>query len=191
MSRIVAISPTPGDAVLSAGGTLHRHARGGHEVVLVTVFGGGDEELAELRRSEDRIAAAHLGLEGPIHLAVGEVDDDAQRVVRAVLSVALEQLEADLVLASSGNGGEIEALIVDAVLRDLGVARLRWLDQPHTQRPGARIPEGERVAVPLQDEDVAAKLNGVGLYVSRLEALFGTPTVMRAQMTADAEYFLR
>lgn len=192
MSRIVAISPTPGDAVFSVGGALHKHATTGHEVVLVTVFSGEqDDELAKLRREEDVAAAAHLGLAGPIHLAVGEPDDDSQRVVRAVLTVALEQLEADLLLAPAAVGGQMEALVVDAVLRDLSVQRLRWLDQPYSQQPGVQMPAGERVAVPLREEDVTAKLDAVGLYFSQLEELFGTPTRMRAQLGGDAEFFLR
>lgn len=191
MSRIVAISPTPGDAVFSAGGTLHRHVRGGHEVVLVTVFAAGEGELAELRRDEDASAAARLGVAGPVRLAVGEPDDDSARVVRAVLSVALEQLEADLLLAPAAIGDRVEALTVDAVLRELGVPRLRWLDQPYSQRPGARVPDGDRVAVPLEEDDVTAKLEAVGHYASHLEELFGSPGVMKAQLGGDAEMFVR
>lgn len=77
--KVVVISPHLDDAVMSVGATMHRAARRGAEVVLVTVFAGdvhdagrasywdarrGVENKAavlEARRREDTAAAATLG----------------------------------------------------------------------------------------------------------------------------------
>lgn len=87
---VLALSPHLDDAAFSAGGTLARLARAGHEVVLATVFTRTvasplgfalacqtDKGIAPhvdymaLRRAEDRAACARLGVEA-LHLDLPE-----------------------------------------------------------------------------------------------------------------------
>lgn len=89
-ARVRVLSPHLDDAVLSCGGTLHRMARAGHRVEVVTVFAGdppgppppfaqalyavwgyGDAAMAG-RRAEDRAALALLGAI-PVHLDFPDV----------------------------------------------------------------------------------------------------------------------
>jgi hypothetical protein len=200
VSRIVAVSPLLGDAAFSAGGTVHRHARHGHELVIVTVF----TATSPLRAPDDE-AAKVLNAAGAIHLALDEAaargyddpftgvrdDDDAPRVAAAVLTVALGQLEADLVLGPAAIDSHVDRVIVDRVLEDLALPRLRWLEQPYAMRHPDAVPEGERVAVPLDPPDLAAKLDACTLYPERVEAEFGDEQRLRTQLTTEAELFVR
>jgi LmbE family N-acetylglucosaminyl deacetylase len=170
VSTIVAVAPTLSDAVQSAGATLHRHAAGGHPVVVVSVFTqDGDPD--------DAAAAAALGLSGVVHLALEPAglrgydqlaahdgfrpgDEDTAKVAASVLAIALGKLEPDLILAPLGLTGHVDHLVVERALDELELPRLRWLDLPYALRrtPGAPLGAGEVVAVPASEEALAAKV---------------------------------
>ncbi len=175
MSTIVAVAPTLADAVQSAGATLARHAAEGHPVVVVAVFTRAGDPA-------DEAAAAALGLAGVVHLAVDSAavrgydgrgahdglraDDDAPKVAAAVLAIALGRLEPDLVLAPLGLTGHVDHDVVERALDELELPRLRWVDLPYALRrtPGAPLGAGEVVAVPADDEHLAAKLAAAAAY---------------------------
>lgn len=204
MSRIVAVAPQLSDAVLSAGGTLARHAAGEHDVVAVSVFGtpGG---------AADASAVAALRLAGAVHLAVDAADargyadehakhdglrpdDDAPRVAGAVLAVALAQLTPDLVLAPLGLSGHVDQLVVAAALDELGLPRLHWVDLPYALRrtPGAPLGAGEPVVVPI-DDHLAAKLEAAALYDAELDRLaaYAADEGARAGLAGPVEILVR
>jgi LmbE family N-acetylglucosaminyl deacetylase len=175
VTTIVAVAPTLADAVHSAGATLHRHAAGGHPVVVVSVFTqDGDPD--------DAAAAAALGLSGVVHLALEPAalrgydelaahdgfrtgDEDTAKVAASVLAIALGRLEPDLILAPLGLTGHVDHLVVERALDELELPRLRWLDLPYALRrtPGAPLGAGEVVAVPASDEALAAKVAAASL----------------------------
>jgi LmbE family N-acetylglucosaminyl deacetylase len=182
VTTIVAVAPTLSDAVQSAGATLHRHAAEGHPVVVVSVFStDGDPD--------DAAAAQALGLAGVVHLALEpaaergydehsahdglQPGDDAPKVAASVLAIALGRIEPDLILAPLGLTGHVDHLVVERALDELELPRLRWLDLPYALRrtPGAPLGAGELVAVPAQDEHLAAKLAAAAFYDAETERL--------------------
>jgi LmbE family N-acetylglucosaminyl deacetylase len=194
MSRIVAIAPHAGDAVLSCGGTLARNVAQGHEVFLITVLAAPDD----LRRADDECAAAALRLSGIVRLEVpgaiargypeglGCFDglaaaDEAPGAVAGALAVALARLTPDLVLAPMGLTGHVDQVVLDTALDDLGIPRLRWVDLPHalTRTPGAPLGAGELVVVPI-GEQLAAKLEACACYPE-----LGAPDEIARHATAE------
>lgn len=194
MTTIVAVAPTLSDAVQSAGATLHRHGAEGHPVIVVSVFStDGDPD--------DAAAADALGLAGVVHLAVEPAGrrgydehrahdglrpgDDAPKVAASVLAIALGRLQPDLILAPLGLTGHVDHLVVERALDELDLPRLRWLDLPYALRrtPGAPLGAGELVAVPAEDDDLAAKLAAA--------AFFGAETERLAQHAVDEGERLR
>jgi LmbE family N-acetylglucosaminyl deacetylase len=175
VTTIVAVAPTLSDAVQSAGATLHRHAAGGHPVVVVSVFTrDGDPD--------DAAAAAALGLAGVVHLALDPASargyaegrehdglaagDDAPKIAASVLAVALGRITPDLILAPLGLTGHVDHLVVERALDELALPRLRWLDLPYALRrtPGAPLGAGELVVVPAGDEHLTAKIAAASSY---------------------------
>jgi LmbE family N-acetylglucosaminyl deacetylase len=182
VTTIVAVAPTLSDAVQSAGATLHRHAAGGHPVVVVSVFSRDGD-------TDDAAAAEALGLAGVVHLALDpatergyaidrvhdglRAGDDAPKVAASVLAIAMGRLEPDLILAPLGLTGHVDHLVVDRALDELGLPRLRWVDLPYALRrtPGAPLGAGEIVAVPAQDDDLTAKLTAAAAFGADVERL--------------------
>ncbi len=182
MSRIVAVTPSLADAVLSAGATLARHAAEGHEVLAVCLFGvDGDPD--------DAAAAETLGLSGVVHLGGtpaagrgygGELDayaglragDDAPKVAATGLAIALGRLHPDLLLAPLGLSGHVDTLVTAAALDELELPRLRWVDLPYALRrtPGGPLGAGELVVVPA-GEHLDAKVAAAGAYGAEGERL--------------------
>jgi hypothetical protein len=181
-TTIVAVTPTLSDAVQSAGATLHRHAAGGHPVIVVSVFSqdGGPEDAA---------AATALGLAGVVHLALDPApargypedrahdglrpDDDAPKVAASILALALGRLHPDLILAPLGLTGHVDHLVVQQALDELELPRLRWLDLPYALRrtAGAPLGAGEVVAVPASETHLAAKLEAASAYGAETDRL--------------------
>jgi LmbE family N-acetylglucosaminyl deacetylase len=183
VSTIVAVAPSLSDAVQSAGATLARHAAEGHPVVVISVFTRDGDPA-------DAAAAEALGLAGVVHLAVDPASqrgyegpnaehdglragDDAPKVAASVLAIALGRLEPDLVLAPLGLTGHVDHLVIERALDDLRLPRLRWVDLPYALRrtPGAPLGAGEVVAVPADEEHLAAKLTACAGYGAELERL--------------------
>jgi len=79
--RTVVIAPHPDDETLSSGGLIHHQCDAGHEIVIVAVTDGdaaydpcGDRALAEKRRSEQVLAATHLGVDARSIVRIGIAD---------------------------------------------------------------------------------------------------------------------
>jgi len=183
MSRIVAVTPSLADAVLSAGAMLARHAAEGHEVLVVCLFGVDGNP-------DDAAAASALGLSGVVHLGgtsaagrgyAGDLnpyaglrsDDDAPKVAAAGLAIALGRLRPDLLLAPLGLGGHVDALVVERALDKLELPRLRWIDLPYALRrtAGAPLGAGELVVVPAAGEHLQAKLAAAAAYGAETDRL--------------------
>jgi LmbE family N-acetylglucosaminyl deacetylase len=183
VSTIVAVAPSLSDAVQSAGATLARHAAEGHPVVVISVFTRDGDPA-------DAAAAEALGLAGVVHLAVDPASrrgyegpnaehdglragDDTPKVAASVLAIALGRLEPDLVLAPLGLTGHVDHLVIERALDDLRLPRLRWVDLPYALRrtPGAPLGAGEVVAVPADEDHLAAKLTACAGYGAELERL--------------------
>lgn len=197
VSRIVAVSPDLGDAVLSCGGALARHAAQGDEVVLLTVFSGpADDEVWAARRAEDQRAAATLGLSGAVHAGLPETTPGAEGagdVAAAVLGVALDGLRPDLVLSPLGAGDGPHSAVVEGALATLGAGpRVRWLDvpgvfaDPEAADAALQGAGGRPVLVPVADT-LARKLDACACYASRVADEFGGEQEMREAIVDLAE----
>ena len=129
---VVVVSPHLDDAVLSVAGTILRAGSSGERVVVLTVFDQGDDSYARRRREDRAAACTLLGCE-PLHLGLqdapyrrglprtfaslvmtplGPADEDSARV-RALLSAAVRELAARLVLLPLAVGDRIDHRIVD------------------------------------------------------------------------------
>lgn len=197
MSRVVAITPTLADAVLSIGGTLAHHAALGHEVIVVTVFDHADDH-AVTRELRDL-----LGLSGVVRVdvppatargydspegrssydGIHDDDEDAAAAVGAALAVTLSSLDPALALSPLGLAGHVDARLLNDALDALAVSRLRWLDLPYAlhRTAGAPLGAGEIIAVPVC-EQLDAKLAACDL----LEPAVDAP-LLRAHAEAEGE----
>jgi LmbE family N-acetylglucosaminyl deacetylase len=176
--RAVAVSPRPGDAVLSCGGTLAGLAAGGWEVTIVTVLdrGAGDG---------DRLAAGQLGLADAVGLRMAHGDGAAARIA-AALGPALDGVRPDRILAPLGADPDPgHAAVLDALAWLAHPAPLvRWRETPHAL--------GAPVAKPLPDErgiPIAAHLERKLAACAPFAGPFGGEREMRAALAAfhDAE----
>jgi N-acetylglucosamine malate deacetylase 1 len=105
--HILSIHAHPDDAEIFAGGTLALLAARGHKITIVTMTPGdkgsdelGNEEIAEVRRGEARVAAALIGAEYKCaefrDLAIFNDDHSRKRIVEL-----LRHVRPDLILTSS------------------------------------------------------------------------------------------
>lgn len=183
MKRAVAVSPHPGDAVLSCGATLAGLAAGGWHVTLVTVFRRPEDAGA------DRTAAGALGLGDAVGLALASAgerpDESAAARVAAALGPVLDAERADRVFAPLSTGAGADAggrVVLDA---------LRWLDHPAPVvlwRDAAAALRGDPApARPLPDERgipvgnlLERKLDACAAYAAR----FGGEAALRSGLVA-------
>jgi LmbE family N-acetylglucosaminyl deacetylase len=155
--RIVAVSPHSDDAVLSIGAALHRWARRGVRIELLTVFAldpasraatrgwdlrGGfatERDAALARRDEDRRACAVLGVT-PDWLPFGSVDYERHGDEAEVRDAVLERAEGAAVLLLPGSplSHPDHEWLVRAVAGRTSPARLGlYAEQPYTRRSGS------------------------------------------------------
>ncbi len=176
MPLALAVSPHLDDAVFSAGGTLAHLAADGWTVVMATVFTASvaapkgfalacqldkglpaDVDYMALRRDEDIAAAAHLGIEAPVHLPFREAphrgygsppelfaglhaDDRIEYNLADAFETLIAQTRPDLILAPQAVGGHVDHVQVVRALRACrpGVRPpapiLWWRDYPYTVR---------------------------------------------------------
>ena len=79
MSRVLVLAAHPDDEVLGMGGTIALHAARGDEMRIVCVTDGsstqypGDTDLRERKSDEAKRAAAELGVEDYVHLALPDM----------------------------------------------------------------------------------------------------------------------
>ncbi|GEP01668.1 GlcNAc-PI de-N-acetylase [Methylobacterium haplocladii] len=176
MPCALAVSPHLDDAVFSAGGTLAHLARGGWNVVMATVFTASvaepkgfalacqldkglsaEVDYMALRREEDLVAAAHLGIEAPVHLPFREAphrgygsppelfgglhaDDRIELNLADAFETLISQIRPDLILAPQAVGGHVDHVQVVRALRACrpgvypAAPILWWRDYPYTVR---------------------------------------------------------
>jgi LmbE family N-acetylglucosaminyl deacetylase len=79
MTRVLVLAAHPDDEILGMGGTIALHVESGDEVRIVCVTDGsstqypGDTALAERKADEAKRAAAELGVEDYVHLALPDM----------------------------------------------------------------------------------------------------------------------
>ena len=218
MPRFLAISPHLDDAAFSCGGTLARLAAEGWQGTWATVFtasvpnptgfalacqldkGLGPEiDYMALRRGEDAVAAAALGLDAPRFLPFREAphrgyesakalfgatlpDDAVVEPVAAALAGLLDETRPDLVLAPQAIGGHVDHVQLVRALDEAGRAApvLWWRDFPYTVREASPPePFGERMAalpevdIRFDDAALAAKRAACAAYASQIGFQFG------------------
>lgn len=182
MTRAVAVSPRPGDAVLACGATLAGLAAGGWHVTLVTVHGPGGPRPGDGSRDEDAAAAERLGLAAAVAVGVGGT---AAGLVAAALGPVLDEARPDRVLAPLGDAHRdaVHAATVEA-LAWLGhpAPLVRWRDVPAGlgEPPRSRLP-GER-GIPVAGR-LGRKLDACAAYAAVVDRL-GGDAAMREALTA-------
>lgn len=106
--RVLVVAPHPDDDVLGAGGTMHKLAAGGTEVVVVIVSRAQPprftREFGESGVSEARRAHAVLGVAKTIVLdfAIAELDHTPHADVNAALLDVFTEIRPDVVLLPFG-----------------------------------------------------------------------------------------
>ncbi len=230
MSSVLVVSPHLDDAVLSIGGSMWTWSRAGHRVLVATVFTADEpveppsavaEHLHRLwggagamarRRTEDRAAAEHLGIE-VIHL---ELEDALHRLdtqgralyttlgalfrspVASDLSVsdrvaqALADLgKADLWLAPLGLGDHVDHLHARRGSELAGAGRRQRLvyyeEFPYAEKrfAGWRRRRGlTSRSLELSAEAVAARIEAICAYESQIAPLFGGVTELERRVRA-------
>jgi LmbE family N-acetylglucosaminyl deacetylase len=230
------LSPHADDALLSCGGAIHRQARAGDTVRVITLFAGnppgGDlspfaleqhgywgnpPAPMALRRAEDvaasiRIGAElrHLDLIDAVYRAVpgrhwpytdlttlfgnADPEDPVTPAHLAEQISALLAAESKVTLyAPLAVGHHVDHQIVHRAARDhlAGQYRLAFYeDYPYAEAGGAtesarRAAGGDGwalQAVPLDPEDVEAKVSALGYYRTQLPVLFGGAEAMPSRI---------
>jgi LmbE family N-acetylglucosaminyl deacetylase len=236
MPAALAISPHLDDAAFSCGGTLAALGASGWRVVMLTVFTASvpdprgfalacqldkglspDIDYMSLRRDEDRVAAARLGIDPPLwlphreaphrgygsaaELFAGLREDDAVHgaVAEGIVRAATE-VQPDLILAPQGIGGHVDHVQVVHAIR---IAALRapvlwWRDFPYVVRDDEprepfraameALPEG---AVALSEDARARKRAACLAYHSQIGFQFGGEAGLdrRLDATGGVELF--
>lgn len=110
ITRVLGVYAHPDDADIGAGGTLSRFARQGAQVTIVVITSGGEggfddtprEEIQEIRRSEQRAAAAAIGVED-VRFFEGYADGDLWVTRELVHDIArvIRQTRPQLILTTS------------------------------------------------------------------------------------------
>ncbi len=220
MPTALALSPHLDDAAFSCGGTLAQLARWGWRVVTVTLLTasvpeptgfalacqldkglGPEVDYMALRREEDQAAAAALGLNPSVHVALPEAphrgyasapelfaetrpDDSLAADLAPVLARLMADAAPDLLLAPQGVGGHVDHVQLVRALTALAPSCpiLWWRDFPYTVRhPDPKEPfraafaDLPAVTVRLSPEDEAAKHAACGSYASQIGFQFGGP----------------
>jgi len=227
--RWIVISPHFDDAVLSCGGLIWAAAQKGVPVEIWTVcagypqpgplselatrihaeWGTGDaRETVELRRAEDRAAAAEVG--AAVHhfstldciyrthssgafLYTDDVFDpphpaDARLPELIATELAPGLLPDDSVIGPLTVGHHVDHVLTRAAVERLGRPVTYYADIPYLLRfpdelPGAAHGLTETI-IPIPARSLAAWQKGVAAYASQLRMLFGNEPEMRRQIRA-------
>ncbi|PIK73123.1 PIG-L deacetylase family protein [Methylobacterium frigidaeris] len=230
MPTALALSPHLDDAAFSCGGTLAQLAHGGWQVVMVTLLTasvpeptdfalacqidkglGPEVDYMALRRDEDRAAAAALGLNLPVHVALTEAphrgyasapelfaetrpDDPLADDLAPVLARLMAEASPDLLLAPQGVGGHVDHVQLVRALAALAPSCpvLWWRDFPYTVRhPDPKEPFRDTfaglpaVTVRLSAEEEAAKHAACAAYASQIGFQFGGPAGLAERLGAE------
>lgn len=199
MTRALFVSPHLDDAIFSAGAALE--ALDAH-TILLTVFTatvpdpqgfalacqtdkgiGPQVDYMALRRAEDQLAAAVLGVDEVIHLDLPEAPHRGYGSAAALFgpvhdAIHLDLPDADLVYVPQGIGGHVDHLVVIQASRH--VATHRYRDLPY----GLRVPRegGGEPVLPTP-----RKLDACSAYASQLGFQFGGDAAMRAALGGAPE----
>jgi LmbE family N-acetylglucosaminyl deacetylase len=176
MKRAVAVSPRPGDAVLSCGATLAGLAAGGWAVTVVTVFDAGEED-------RDRRAGALLGVGEVVGLGLARGGGATSAQVAAALGPVLDGARPDRVLAPLGSDPDAaSATALDALAWLAHPApAVRWREVPHALRAPAAKPLPDERGIPIAAQ-LERKLGACAVFAAPLG--FGDAGALRAALTA-------
>lgn len=226
--RIIYLSPHLDDAVLSAGGVIHAQADAGTPVEIWTVMAGIPHdpespafaqemhrvwgfrsalETVEVRRTEDRRAAARLGAKavhfdfldciyrrGPdgealytdVHVALPPADQGLPERIASALNSRL--LPDDRLVCQLAIGGHIDHVIVRAAAKLLHRPLLFDADMPYVLNyPGELEPNTagmEQSFEPVDDSGFDCWLSAVECYASQIDSVFGSHRLMQERMRA-------
>ncbi len=236
MPAALALSPHLDDAAFSCGGTLAALAADGWRVTMLTVFTASvpdpqgfalacqlDKGLSpeidymSLRRDEDRVAAARLGIDPPLWLSHREAPhrgygsaaelfaglkegDAIHGPVAEGIAAAVAEVKPDLLLAPQGIGGHVDHVQVVHAIRIAGLRApvLWWRDFPYVVRDAEpREPfRAEMEALPeaaaVLSEDARARKRAACLaYRSQIGFQFGGEAGLdrRLDATGGVELF--
>ena len=230
MPTALALSPHLDDAVFSCGGLLAALVDAGWDVTLATVFTATklpvsgfalacqldkglspDVDYMALRRTEDREAAAILGIADVRHLDLPEAPhrgyesapalfgdviegDDVWRTVSARIAALLDTQRPALVLAPQGLGGHVDhRQVIRAVLDVRPAEQVAWYrDTPYAIRDPAAVPDPLLPAlpparVPLLDTQLDRKVAASCAYASQVGFQFGGAAAERLRCFAQDE----
>ncbi|MEM8963042.1 MAG: PIG-L family deacetylase [Acidobacteriota bacterium] len=235
---LVVLSPHLDDAALSAGGEIHRVAKDGGRVLVLTIFTAdapiaqGPDALDELsplarevhrvmklgadamaiRRREDTIACRRLGAtvaHWPFVDAIYRIDAEGRPrhafmdslfgepgaddlTLADGLQGLLRSLDTARVLAPLGVGGHVDHRLVHrAAHRVWGSDVVYYEDFPYVRKWGALDHTLRRLGgrdawraerVPLDRDDLQARIEACRAYASQIAPLFGTERRMRRRI---------
>ncbi len=226
---LLALSPHLDDAVFSAGGGLTARADAGWRVVVATLFTGGvaepqgfalacqldkglgpEVDYMALRRREDEIACAGLGLH-PVHLPLREAphrgyrsaaelfqpprpEDPAQPTLARIVTGLVDAHAPDEVWAPRALGGHVDHVLVHRAARaSVPAVRLRWwTDWPYADRSSPADPEALTVAALAWAETALSpaarrrKADACAAYASQIGFQLGREVELRTRVEAMA-----
>ena len=224
MPTALVLSPHLDDAVFSCGGTMAQLADAGWHVCMATAFTRSihpatgfalacqldkglppDADYMALRRTEDRDAAAILGIHDARWLGLPEAPhrgygsapalfgpalatDRIRHELAPLIATLLADLRPNLVLAPQGLGNHVDhRQMIQALLQVVGHAPVAFYrDTPYAIRnPGAvppqALPNQPQHVVPI-NAGIARKLAASCAYRSQVGFQFGSPEAAAAAL---------
>lgn len=231
--RIIYLSPHLDDAVLSAGGLIRQQTRAGIPVETWTLMAGvpATEDLGEfaktmheiwgygtpaqamnIRRAEDRHAAAHVGAK-PVHFDFvdciyrrgrdGEalyadaglpIHPDDSDLPAQVAQAMLAWLQPDDTLVCQLAIGEhVDHVIVRKAAEMLGRPLIYDADIPYLLNHPDELPQsvaGMQASLqPVSEAEFKIWIEAIECYASQVESIFGSWNLMRQRMQAHWSVF--
>lgn len=226
--RIIYLSPHLDDAVLSAGGVIQAQADSGTPVEIWTIMAGIPHDLesppfaqvmhrvwgfrsaletVEVRRTEDRRAAARLGAgavhldfldciyrRGPdgealysdVHVPPPPADQDLPERIARVLSSRLQP--DDRLVCQLGIGRHVDHVIVRQAAGLLGYHLLFDADMPYVLDHPAELEPNTASLLesfePVDESGLDSWLSAIECYASQIDSVFGSRNLMQERMKA-------